>query len=73
MQGWKFVAVCENQIKYNRDIWYTIQEGKLILISECYENRGENRLSDSRHISSPAMHAIAAGPSRVLPTAGVQR
>ena len=46
------------RIKFNknRDIKYTIQRGKLILISECYENIGENRFSDSFWIRSPVLN-----------------
>ncbi len=43
------------RIKFNRN-WvslYTIQWRKLILITECYENRRENRFSISRRICRP--------------------
>ena len=36
----------------NRDK-YIIEREKLIRISQCYENRGENRSSDSRRTCSP--------------------
>ncbi len=43
------------RIKFNGN-WvslYTIQWRKLILITECYENRSENRFSNSRRICRP--------------------